>query len=156
MENIIADTSIWTMIAAALGFGILIQIVLLIKTRYRPGLRQIPGPFLASVSSLDRLWSCAGGLQMNYHLKLHEEYGPLVRIGPKHVSFSDARLIPQIYSISSKFYKVSRNDLPTKASVLTRIRATSTQCSTSRHRQARCRRFSPLETRPCISRSSGL
>ena len=44
---------------------------------------------------------------MKYHLKLHEKYGSLVRIGPNHVSFSDASLIPQIYSISSKFHKVS-------------------------------------------------
>ena len=43
---------------------------------------------------------------MKYHLNLHERHGSLVRIGPKHVSFSDSNLIPQIYSISSKFYKV--------------------------------------------------
>ncbi|TKA74559.1 hypothetical protein B0A55_04445 [Friedmanniomyces simplex] len=42
---------------------------------------------------------------MNYHLKLHEQYGPLVRIGPKHVSFSDSSLIPQVYGITSKFWK---------------------------------------------------
>lgn len=86
------------------------------SVRYRPGLRNIPGPFLASISDLDRLWSCASGLQMNYHIKLHEKYGPLVRVGPKHVSFSDAKLIPQVYTISSKFWKVgsrtiSLNDL---------------------------------------------
>ncbi|KAK0257084.1 hypothetical protein LTS09_007989 [Friedmanniomyces endolithicus] len=46
------------------------------------------------------------GLQMKYHLKLHERYGPLVRIGPKHISFSDSSLIPQIYGITSKFWKV--------------------------------------------------
>ena len=42
---------------------------------------------------------------MNYHLRLHEKYGQFVRIGPKHVSFSDASLIPQIYSITTKFHK---------------------------------------------------
>ncbi|KAK1067702.1 hypothetical protein LTR74_006176 [Friedmanniomyces endolithicus] len=42
---------------------------------------------------------------MNYHLKLHERYGSLVRIGPKHISFSDSSLIPQIYGITSKFWK---------------------------------------------------
>ena len=42
---------------------------------------------------------------MSYHLRLHDKYGPLVRIGPNHVSFSDASLIPKVYSITSKFYK---------------------------------------------------
>lgn len=65
----------------------------------------IPGPFLATLSDLDRIWSCATGLQMNYHIRLHENYGPLVRIGPNHVSFSDASLIPQVYAITSKFWK---------------------------------------------------
>lgn len=57
-----------------------------LSTRYRRGLREISGPWLASVSGLDRAWSCATGLHMDYHLRLHEQYGPLVRIGPKHVS----------------------------------------------------------------------
>ncbi|KAK4548038.1 hypothetical protein LTR36_010758 [Oleoguttula mirabilis] len=92
------------------GYSILLllavsQLLYYITIRYRPGLRKLPGPFLASVSDLDRLWSCAKGLQMNYHLRLHDHYGPLVRIGPKHVSFSDATLIPLVYGISTKFWK---------------------------------------------------
>ena len=43
---------------------------------------------------------------MNYHLKLHEKYGSLVRIGPSHVSFADSSLIPLVYDIKSRFYKV--------------------------------------------------
>jgi hypothetical protein len=78
-----------------------------LRIRNRPGLRDVPGPWLASISSLDRIWSCATGLQMSYHLKLHKSYGPLVRIGPNHVSFSDASLIPVVYAIGTKFWKVS-------------------------------------------------
>ena len=75
--------------------------------RFRSGLRNVPGPFLASISDLDRVWSCAKGLQMNYHLRLHEQYGPLVRIGPNHVSFADCSLINLVYDVKSKFYKVN-------------------------------------------------
>ena len=82
------------------------ELIYLISVRYRSGLRSIPGPFLASFSDLDRLWSVATGLSMNYHIRLHKQYGPLVRIGPKHVSFSDASLIPQVYGITTKFWKV--------------------------------------------------
>lgn len=76
-----------------------------LSVRYRPGLRQIPGPLLASFSDLDRIISTAKGLCMNYHLKLHEQYGPLVRVGPKHVSISDPSYIPLLYGINSKFWK---------------------------------------------------
>lgn len=82
-----------------------------ILTRYRAGLRSIPGPFLASISNLDRLWSCFTGQQMSYHLRLHEKYGPLVRIGPKHVSFSDGSLIPTVYGISTRFWKSEFYDM---------------------------------------------
>ena len=45
---------------------------------------------------------------MDHHLRLHEKYGSLVRVGPNHVSFSDASLIQQVYGITTKFYKVGR------------------------------------------------
>ena len=79
--------------------------VLLISVRYRKGLREIPGPFLASILSLDRLLTAASGEQFLTHIKYHKKYGPLVRVGPSHVSFSDASLIPQVYGITTKFYK---------------------------------------------------
>lgn len=74
--------------------------------RYKNGLRHLPGPFLASISSLDRIWSCAAGHQMLYHISLHNKYGLLVRIGPEHVSISDPKYISTIYGINTKFYKV--------------------------------------------------
>ncbi|KAK3070210.1 hypothetical protein LTR53_010858 [Teratosphaeriaceae sp. CCFEE 6253] len=92
----------WQLVAGLLVLSIVLYLA---SIRFRPGLRSIPGPFLASISNLDRILSCVAGLQMNYHLWLHEQYGPLVRIGPKHVSFSDVSLIPQVYGISSKFVK---------------------------------------------------
>lgn len=77
----------------------------LLRRRYRPGLSLIPGPWHASLTDLDRVLSCATGSQMNHHLALHATYGPLVRIGPNHISFSSTDLIPTVYSIGSKFCK---------------------------------------------------
>ena len=84
---------------------LLYTITTLILTRLRPGLRKLPGPVLASISNLDRVYSCYAGHQMLYHVALHKKYGPLVRIGPNHVSFSDPSLIPLIYSVNTEFYK---------------------------------------------------
>lgn len=102
MASILASVSLWQIVLFLVVLWFLISII---QTRYKSGLSNLPGPFLAKISNLDRIWSCASGEQMNYHLQLHQKYGPLVRIGPNHVSFSDARHIPQVYSITSKFFK---------------------------------------------------
>ncbi|EGP91637.1 putative P450 monooxygenase [Zymoseptoria tritici IPO323] len=100
-----SDTSSVRTLSLAL-LGLLISSIgYLLHVKFRPGLRRIPGPWLASISSLDRLRSAASGQQMNYHLKLHEQYGPLVRIGPNHVSFAYADLIPDVYGVGTKFRK---------------------------------------------------
>ncbi|KJX99973.1 cytochrome P450 oxidoreductase like protein [Zymoseptoria brevis] len=99
-------SSVRTLSLALLGL-LISSIGYLLHVKSRPGLRRIPGPWLASISSLDRLRSAASGQQMNYHLKLHEQYGPLVRIGPNHVSFAYADLIPEVYGIGTKFRKLS-------------------------------------------------
>ncbi|KAI1615456.1 putative P450 monooxygenase [Exophiala viscosa] len=83
----------------------IIPCVLLLKIRFRKGLRDIPGPFLASVLPLDRISTAYSGHQFAKHLAYHDKYGPVVRIGPKHVSISDSDQISVIYSITSKFNK---------------------------------------------------
>lgn len=102
MLEAISNPAHWQLLGVVLIAGYILH---LLRTKYAAGLRRVPGPLLASVSHLDRLWSCANGSQMDYHLKLHERYGSLVRVGPKHISFSDTSLIPLVYSITSKFYK---------------------------------------------------
>ena len=86
--------------------------VYMFYTRYRKGLRDIPGPFLASILPLDRVLSTVRGHQFATHLEYHRQYGPLVRVGPNHVSFSDARAIPLVYSINTKFFKAGFNPIP--------------------------------------------
>ncbi|KAF3763900.1 hypothetical protein M406DRAFT_51514 [Cryphonectria parasitica EP155] len=97
------STTSWTLtLILFLTVSCLIQAI---RNRFRPSLRRIPGPFLARIADLDRVWSCARGEQMNYHRRLHDKYGPVVRVGPNHVSFSDGSLIPQLYGFGSKFAK---------------------------------------------------
>lgn len=86
---------------------IVILLLSLIRIRYRKGLRNIPGPFLASISPLDRIVTTARGHQFQNHIRYHEQYGSIVRLGPNHVSLSNAEHIPTIYGIATKYHKVS-------------------------------------------------
>ncbi|KAH4036417.1 hypothetical protein HBI09_072710 [Parastagonospora nodorum] len=81
-------------------------------------LRSVPGPLFAKFTPLYRIWTAATGKQFVIHQKLHDAYGPVVRIGPNHVSVSDAASITDIYGIASKFYKsdcYTLFDVPTKS-----------------------------------------
>lgn len=77
-----------------------------LRVKYRPGLSDLPGPLLASISPLDRVLSAASGQQFRIHQSYHAKYGPVVRVGPHHVSFSNSDLIPLVYNITSRFVKV--------------------------------------------------
>lgn len=86
-----------------LGAVVLLNILL---TRYKPGLRQIPGPFWASVTGL---WRTRVSWRGDYHKvirKLHDKYGPYVRIGPNVVSIGDPGVFSSIYGITGGYNKV--------------------------------------------------
>ena len=75
-------------------------------TRYRPGLRNVPGPVLASFSNF---WRIAGVVSQDMpwrNISVHDRYGPLVRIGPNHVSTSDPQALKTIYNFTNIFRKV--------------------------------------------------
>ncbi|KIW99468.1 uncharacterized protein Z518_11207 [Rhinocladiella mackenziei CBS 650.93] len=96
------DYSTWSRIGAVL---LAIGFLFLVSVRYRKGLREIPGPFLASISPLDRILTTYSGRQFQKHLAYHQKYGPIVRVGPIHVSVADSDQISVIYNITSKFDK---------------------------------------------------
>lgn len=106
LPSLIPGYSTTRRLAIVLGGVFLLGIVLATKTRYRKGLKKVPGPFWASISPLDRIITSASGQQFKRHLEYHDKYGPVVRVGPNHVSFSNSDLIPQVYGITSRFYKV--------------------------------------------------
>ncbi|KAL7928631.1 cytochrome P450 CYP4/CYP19/CYP26 subfamily protein [Trichoderma chlorosporum] len=68
-------------------------------------LRHIPGPFLASLTNLQRVWWVKTGRAHLYHQAVHEKYGDIVRIGPHMVSVSNPEAIQTIYPIRSGFPK---------------------------------------------------
>lgn len=74
--------------------------------RYTHGLRRIPGPFLASITSLWKLHAVWREEWPWLNVDLHEKYGPLVRIGPKHVSASTPEALNAVYIQKKGFRKV--------------------------------------------------
>ena len=68
-------------------------------------LRHVPGPFLASLTDLFRLFWVYKGNAGDKHTSLHRKYGPLVRFGPNMVSVSAPSEIGVIYDIHGTFPK---------------------------------------------------
>ncbi|EXJ60076.1 cytochrome P450 oxidoreductase [Cladophialophora yegresii CBS 114405] len=77
----------------------------LVYNKLRPGLRGIPGPPVAAYTKLWRLYDVWRGHAHMTAIDIHKEYGPVVRIGPSHVSISDPSVIPVIYGIKENFTK---------------------------------------------------
>ncbi|KAL4913867.1 cytochrome P450 [Aspergillus aurantiobrunneus] len=81
----------------------LISLLYLIYTTR--SLRSIPGPFWARFTRLwyfRRLWN---GHFEEDNIRLHNQYGPVVRIGPEHYSINDRAALKTIYGTGTRFAK---------------------------------------------------
>ncbi|CVK95404.1 related to pisatin demethylase cytochrome P450 [Fusarium mangiferae] len=95
----------WSDMAVACAVFLVGWLVSLVHTALRPGLRDIPGPWMAKISQFRRLslvWN--GNAHQNYRI-LHAKYGPIVRTAPNVVDVSEPAAISTIYGIGSKFSK---------------------------------------------------
>jgi hypothetical protein len=77
----------------------------LLRNKLRPGLKSIPGPPIAAYTKLWRLYDVYRGHAHTTAIALHKQHGPVVRIGPNHVSISDPAMIPIIYGTKENFTK---------------------------------------------------
>ncbi|KAK3323775.1 cytochrome P450 [Cercophora scortea] len=70
-------------------------------------LRKYPGPFLASWTNLWRLILSLRGRKYPVTIrKLHEKYGPVVRIGPNLLDLDYPELVKTVFSTDDKWLKV--------------------------------------------------
>ena len=89
-------------------FYVLLQLIALyiLWTYFQHGLSHVPGPILASVSPAWRLYAVWKEDMPRKSIALHRKYGPIVRIGPNHVSVSSPEAFHVVYSTKSAFTKV--------------------------------------------------
>ncbi|KAI4255884.1 MAG: hypothetical protein L6R42_006509 [Xanthoria sp. 1 TBL-2021] len=83
-------------------------ILTIFRRLYFHPLAQVPGPRFAAATLLyQTYYSFAGGRSRFYQkiAKLHQEYGPIVRIAPHEVHLSDPENYDKIYHVGSKFSK---------------------------------------------------
>jgi len=69
-------------------------------------LRHIPGPKAAALTNLvRRSWAKSGRIH-EIHLRVHNDYGSVVRVGPNAVLVSQPRAIDSIFGFKSRPKKV--------------------------------------------------
>lgn len=79
----------------------------LLWNKFQRHLVQIPGPTLAAYTKFWRVYNVWKGHAHLTAIELHRKYGPLVRIGPNHVSVSDPSYIPVFYNIKENYTKTA-------------------------------------------------
>lgn len=83
---------------------ILFGLVRILDTYIR--LRHVPGPFAAKFNDLWRLWAMNTPGYGERLVRLHRKYGPLIRLGPNHVSTGDASMVSMIFGTNPVWEKV--------------------------------------------------
>lgn len=77
----------------------------IIYNRFFHPLRDIPGPFFASISSLWYFRAVRYARGQDHQLPIHKKYGSFVRITPNQVQISDPAAIETIYGPKYEFIK---------------------------------------------------
>ncbi|KAL6251440.1 hypothetical protein RBB50_001649 [Rhinocladiella similis] len=91
---------------------VFVVLCLFLRNKFQRHIYSIPGPRLAGFSNLWRFWDALSHVQHDTHINLHRRYNsPLVRVGPRVVSFSNPEWIPKVYGLTSGFTKTHFYDM---------------------------------------------
>ncbi|RVX69875.1 hypothetical protein B0A52_05709 [Exophiala mesophila] len=96
--------------------------VFLIYSRlYISPLKVIPGPLLEAVTSIPHDLACIKGVNHEYLEKLHDKYGPIVRISPTEVSFIDSSIWRDVYGFRKNDAECEKSDVIDRVNGVTGI-----------------------------------
>ncbi|ERT00228.1 hypothetical protein HMPREF1624_03599 [Sporothrix schenckii ATCC 58251] len=77
----------------------------LANNRYGQGINKYPGPFLASLTDWWRFYDVYKQRPERTQRRLHDKLGPVVRLGPNTLTFSDPKALKTIYGLNKGFIK---------------------------------------------------
>lgn len=78
---------------------------LIYTTLTTKSLLSVPGPFITRLTKLWYFDRVRRGHFEEDNVRLHERYGPVVRIAPDHYSISDRAAVKLVYGTGTKFTK---------------------------------------------------
>jgi hypothetical protein len=93
--------------ATLLAAGCLVVLLYIFATFSSSSLHRIPGPFLFRISALRMVYADWIGERTRTVKRLHDEYGPVVRIGRNEISFNSQSALRTIYGAGSAFERTS-------------------------------------------------
>lgn len=77
-----------------------------LNNKFYKGLNEYPGHWLAGYTNWWRFFDAWNRSPEQTHIRLHEEHGDVVRLGPNVLSFSDPEALKVIYGLNKGFTKV--------------------------------------------------
>ncbi|CEJ60091.1 hypothetical protein PMG11_08677 [Penicillium brasilianum] len=89
---------------------LVLQLLLRLSRALFSPLKAIPGPFWTRFTSLWYFSRVRHGQFEHENIKLHQQYGPIVRIAPNQYSISDISAIKTVYGTGSQFAKAAWYD----------------------------------------------
>ncbi|KAK0713480.1 cytochrome P450 [Lasiosphaeria miniovina] len=98
-------------IALVAGASTVVFLVGLLRRRFFHPLSKFPGPFANSVSWLPNVLRLLSGKHHAYIKKLHNKYGPVVRVSPNELSFSKPDAWEDIYGFRSSDEPMEKDPL---------------------------------------------
>ncbi|KAK0730910.1 isotrichodermin C-15 hydroxylase [Lasiosphaeris hirsuta] len=93
----VGTSKVTMLLSIAAGSALLYTVASIFYNLFLHPLRHVPGPLLSRATSLPYTMRHAGGTQAFATQKMHDKYGPVVRIAPSHLAFTDVRAWKDIY-----------------------------------------------------------
>lgn len=99
----------WINFGISVGFYIVFTAI---NNKYGNGIAKYPGPVFAGMTNIWRVRDAYvnGGKRPSY-VRLHNQYGDVVRLGPQALSFANPAAIQDIYPADKGMAKVMRSEL---------------------------------------------
>ena len=87
-------------------FASVFALAYLLSHYFKHGLNKYPGPFTATLTDWWRFFDVYKRRPDITHLRLHRQYGDIVRLGPDTLSFASPTAVKQIYGLNKGMVKV--------------------------------------------------